>query len=299
MTSLEDIRIRDPFIFSRQDGGALYLYGTTDPDPWEGAGVGFDCYRADDLDGDWEGPFRVFTPPRGFWGTTQFWAPEVHEYRGRYFMFATFAGPNRLRGTQVLMAESPEGPFLPWSDGPITPPQWQCLDGTLFIDDEGDPWIVFCHEWLQVHDGTMLAHRLSDDLRHATGRPYFLFSASEAPWARPLKAEGRQFPSYVTDGPFLFRSRSGHLLMTWSSRGDDGYAIGVARSRNGSVLGPWSQDPAPLWTHDGGHGMILRARDGRLRVVLHQPNVSPLERVVLRTLVDTGSSLRLEELPLG
>lgn len=51
--------------------------------------------------------------------------------------------------------------------------------------------------------------------------------------------------------------------MLWSSflLGKDGngqYAIGVARSQSGTILGPWLQDPQPLNPNDnGGHAMIL------------------------------------------
>lgn len=48
------------------------------------------------------------------------------------------------------------------------------LDGTLFIDDDGAPWIVFHHECVQVRDGGVVAQRLSDDLRQAVGNPIYL-----------------------------------------------------------------------------------------------------------------------------
>ena len=37
----------------------------------------------------------------------------------------------------------------------VTPDGWQSLDGTLYVDRSGKPWMVFCHEWLQVGDGQM------------------------------------------------------------------------------------------------------------------------------------------------
>jgi hypothetical protein len=41
---------------------------------------------------------------------------------------------------------------------------------------------------------------------------------------------------------------------------------------SGSVLGPWAQDDTPLWSDDGGHGMVFRALDGQLFLTLHAPN---------------------------
>jgi arabinan endo-1,5-alpha-L-arabinosidase len=95
-------------------------------------------------------------------------------------------------------------------------------------------------------------------------------------WADPGHA--KPFPVYVTDGPFLHRTEAGSLLMLWSSAGENGYTLGVARSESGRVEGPWSQQPEPLWSDDGGHGMIFRSFDGQLWMALHGPNITPQER---------------------
>ena len=38
----------------------------------------------------WQGPFPVFSPDRDFYSEENFWAPEVHPFRGKYYMFASF-----------------------------------------------------------------------------------------------------------------------------------------------------------------------------------------------------------------
>lgn len=279
--TLPNIQIRDPFVLPVADENCYYLFGSTDANVWNGPGQGFDCYRSRDLT-HWEGPLPAFRPAPGFWATTNFWAPEAHAFRGKYYLFASFKAPHHYRGTQILVSDVPQGPYQPLTDGPITPPNWECLDGTLHVDAHGSPWIVFCHEWVQVHNGAIYAMPLSDDLRCAIGRPVFLFNASEAAWAKPgdwpTTADAVRFPTYVTDGPFLHRLASGGLLMLWSSSGYKGYAMGLARSLSGEITGPWVQSEQALWEEDGGHGMVFRAFDGRLFITLHRPNNSPLER---------------------
>ena len=54
--------------------------------------------------------------------------------------------------TAVLKSVSLYGPFELHSDGVVTPHEWCCLDGSLYVDDDGTPWMVFCHEWQQVGD---------------------------------------------------------------------------------------------------------------------------------------------------
>lgn len=215
--------------------------------------------------------------PEDFWSNTQFWAPECHVWQGQYYLFATFARDKRQRGTQILVADRPEGPYAPHSDGPVTPRAWECLDGTLFVDEAGAPWMVFCHEWVQVGDGEMCAIPLSDDLRRAAGAPTLLFHASDAAWSRPFASHGRA-ENHVTDGPFLHRAADGQLVMLWSTMGEAGYAMGYAVSESGTILGPWRQSPAPLFGKDGGHGMLFRDFDGRLLMTLHTPNETPHER---------------------
>jgi len=271
-----DIQIRDPFVLPLPNEGRYLLFGSTDPNIWNGPGLGFNCFESRDLE-DWQGPMLAFHPPPGFWSNTQFWAPECHPWQGRYYLFASFALDGKLRGTQILAAERPEGPYHVHSDGPVTPRDWECLDGTLFVDEASKPWMVFCHEWVQVEDGEMCAIPLTDDLRSPAGAPRLLFRASEASWAKPFVARGHSH-NRVTDGPFLHRLPSGKLLMLWSTTGYEGYAMGYALSESGSLLGPWLQSPQPIYGKDGGHGMLFRDFNGRLWLTLHHPNDSPNER---------------------
>ena len=267
----KDIRVRDPYIVPYE--GKYYLFGTTDSDPWNGPGEGFQVYVSENME-NWEGPRYVFRPGPDFWGEKNFWAPEVHPYKGSWYIFASFIGSGRRRGTQILKADAITGPYAPISDGPLTPAEWECLDGTLHVDEEGNPWMVFCHEWVQIHDGEICAMPLSEDLREAIGEPVVLFRASEAPW------EAWQDADHVTDGPFMFRGSDGCLKMIWSSFSKNGYAVGVATSLTGSVLGPWKQSAEPA-VEGGGHGMIFTDFEGKTWLTFHSPNESPEERMQL------------------
>lgn len=271
----EQIRIRDPFVHVDHSEGLYYLYGTTDPDPWDGPGTGFDVYRSADLR-EWDGPWPAFRPGEGFWGRTQFWAPEVIRVQDRFVMFATFAAGDQ-RGTQSLVSDSPLGPFHPWSDGPLTPRAWSCLDGSPYLDPVGQWWLVFCHEWTQIGDGTVDALRLTPDLRAADSDPVTLFRGSAAPWAQPPHGHPG---SYVTDGPYLLPGRDHKdLTMLWSGYGAGGYTLGLARSESG-ILGPWVQDAEPLLSMDAGHAMAFTDLTGTRRLALHAPNRTPTERAI-------------------
>lgn len=278
---LQDIHIRDPFILL--EGGRYYLYGSRGNEAW-GKATGLDVYESDDLV-SWSGPSVVFTPPEGFWADMHFWAPEVHQYHGKFYMFVSFKSETACRGTQILVADTPKGPFTLHSDGPVTPRDWECLDGTLYIDRDGKPYMVFCHEWLQVKDGEMCAVRLSDDLKQAVGEPFLLFRASEPDWALKDKTE------FVTDGPWIYRTASGKLLMLWSSSAANGYVEAIAYSDNGDVTGRWQHQKQLLFDQDGGHGMIFTSKEGKLFFILHNPNNSPMERPVILPLEERDGTL--------
>ena len=328
MMRTEDIQIRDPFVLVHE--GRYYLYGSTDKDIWKGPGVGFDVYFGDDLT-NWSGPLPAFRPPGGFWGARNFWAPEVYNYGGSFFMFASFIGQGHMRGTAVLRSQSPEGPFTPWSDASpitqdcavplqsgavpsqsgaapsqsgaaplrsgcaVTPRGWMCLDGTLYIDQSGDPWLVFCHEWVQIGDGEVCAMQLVRDLSGAVSEPSVLFTSKQARWSRKAYSPSNNIEGYVTDGCFPYRLSSGVLLMLWSCMGDDGYCLGYAASETGLLSGPWVQAETPLFASDGGHGMIFRALDGRLMLALHRPNDTPRERAVFIGIEETETGLVIVE----
>jgi arabinan endo-1,5-alpha-L-arabinosidase len=285
--SRDQIQIRDPFVLPVPEEQTYYLYGTGTPL----GELGFDAYASKDLE-HWEGPVPVLRPPEDFWGTQHFWAPEVHHYKGRYYLFGTFAKKDPLfRGTQIFVSDSPRGPFRPLGKQAHTPSDWLSLDGTLFVDDKNDPWMVFCHEWVQIKDGSMCAVRLRSDLTAPLGAPTLLFHASQAPWGK--KPTGKSQQSFVTDGPWLHRLESGTLLMLWSSFGETGgYKVGVARSESGSILGPWTQDATPLFDGDGGHPMVFKTFDGRLMLALHSPNRSP-ERARFFPIAEEKDGLRV------
>lgn len=285
----EDIQIRDPFVLLYRD--RYYLYGTTDKNPWEGSGQGFDAYVSEDLE-HWEGPFPVFRPPAGFWADLNFWAPEVFVYQDRLYMIASFRAEGKSRASQLLQSESPLGPFVPMAE-PITPGGWWCLDGTLHVEENGQPWIVFCREWLSVQDGQIYAVKVSADLSRRIAEPVLLFAASEAPFVRTIgKDEQTGKDNYVTDGPFIVALPGGRLSMIWSSFGEYGYTVGQALSDNG-IAGPWRHEEQPLYAQNGGHGMVFRTREGQSKLALHDPNETPDERPVFLDLAISDGKLVL------
>ena len=236
----KDINIRDPFVIC--EDGKYYLYGTRAKNFGKHTG-GFDVYVSTDLV-NWSLPHECFNSKQFDMNYQVNWAPEVHKYKGRYYMFATFTRPyNKLRGTFVLSADSPMGPFTPHSNGVVTPEEWECLDGTLYVDKQGKPYIVFCHEHTQIIDGTICYAPLSDDLKTLAGEAVTLFKASEPYWAdkSKFKLEHR-----ITDGPFMYRTVDNELLMLWSTYIKGNYAQCLVRFSDGEIGTLHADNPPSL-----------------------------------------------------
>ncbi|MBQ4089559.1 MAG: family 43 glycosylhydrolase [Clostridia bacterium] len=268
-----DINIRDPFVLVHE--GKYYLFGSRGASCWGGKQNGFDVYVGDDLE-NWDGPYVCFDNDGTFWSDREYWAPEVHEWNGRFYMFASFNAPDRRRGTAVLSADNPMGPYKPHSDGCITPAEWECLDGTFYVSKDGRPYMVFCHEWLQAGDGKICYIPLRNDLTGPDGEAKTIFTASEAEWCTSFKTENGQ-PAYVTDGPFMWRTQDGRLLMLWASFSNGEYTEGLAVSDNDEINGKFTQ-LEPVFEKDGGHAMLFRDMDGNIMMTLHSPNKNLLER---------------------
>ena len=183
------------------------------------------AYTSKDLE-RWDGPRVIFEIPENFWTTRGIWAPELHAYRGKFYLFLTFDSneplpeqwrdwlPRVRRGSQVLVGDSPLGPFTPFANHSTLPVDMMTLDGTLFVED-GVPYMVFCHEWVQIKDGTIEYVQLTDDLSATVGEPKRLFHGSDAAWSKREEPWG----CHVTDGPWFYRTKTGKLLLLWSSIG--------------------------------------------------------------------------------
>ncbi|MBQ4353629.1 MAG: family 43 glycosylhydrolase [Clostridia bacterium] len=280
----EQINIRDPFVV--YENGKYYLYGTRAKD-FGCKTKGFDVYISDDLT-EWSEPVECFDSEKYGMNRHVNWAPEVHRYQGKYYMFATFTQENGIRGTYSLCSDSLTGPFVPNSKGALTPGEWSCLDGTLYLDDAGVPYLIFCHEHTQILDGTICYVQLNETLDSPVGEVVTLFAASTCEWVDPWGGN-----HYVTDGPFMYRSKTNELFMIWSSFIQGKYAEFAVKFKD-KKLGPDFEHMKPLLDSDGGHGMFFS--DGeKTYFTYHTPNQSLLEHPAFCLIEDSGDSIRIRK----
>lgn len=286
----ENLLVRDPYILVYN--GKYYMYGTCLSN-----GNGYGCCVSENLE-NWSERIQVFTPEENSDMEADFWAPECHYYNGNFYLFATYRSKSSgKRGTAIFKSDSPTGPFELWSDGHITPKEIDCIDGTLYIDKNGQPWMVYVNEWTSSPDevGEMAAAKLSDDFKTFISEPIMLFRARNHIWTT----------GSVTDGPAFYRTENGRLIMLWSNLSKSGgYAVGMAVSDNGEIDGNWIHYPEAFYErgdffeYDGGHPMIFNTLDGQLTTSIHSPNEwsdGVFETAKFLELEDTGNMLKIKD----
>jgi beta-xylosidase len=272
MLKKEDIRIRDPFILTDRENNCYYMYGTTAlNDGSLAARSSFSVYKSYDLESFEEPKVVVDGEKLGLWATRDYWAAEVHVYGGKYYLFGSMKSDTAHRATMIFVCDTPDGEFVPVSDEARTPADWECLDGTLYIED-GEPYMVFCHEWTQIKNGEIWAVKLARDLSRPVEEPFMLFRASDNPNVSEIKGTGSG--KYITDGPFLF-TEDGVLKMMWSSIGNKKYQIFIAESD--SIRGKWTHREG-LYNFSGGHAMLFTTLEGERMISMHAPNDADNER---------------------
>ncbi len=278
-----EIAVRDPFVAVDHAAGKYYIIATAS----DGETLALKAYESPDLD-HWRDMGLVFRGDGPWFNETgiysdHWWAPDTYFIDGRYHTIFTLTNNHRQRANfcTVISAPTPTGPYSPvLKDGEpvsLTPEGEQCLDGSVFVDSEGTPWLVYSLEWngAQARDkvGEVWARPLRKDLTDSAGDAICLFRASEAPW--PYYAEG-----LPVDAPFIFRDdESGNLICLWSSFQGQTYCVGQAVSETGDIRGPWTHETVPVYVN-GGHQMVFRDLDGNLKMSLHHNNDDAHLRIV-------------------
>lgn len=202
---IKDFLMRDPFVYVDTIGEKYYIHGNAANNKI------INVYESKDLK-KWKLLGNSFTALPDFWGKQDFWAPDMFEYHGKYYMSVTFSAPGYKRGCSLLVSDYPEGIYQPLVNGPVTPKEWTCLDATIYIEND-QPYLLYCREWLEVVDGEIYIQKLSSDLKNTIGDPILLFKASSAPWVGNISAQG--VTGKVTDAPFIYKVSENQYVMLW------------------------------------------------------------------------------------
>lgn len=260
--------IGDPFVLKASDG-KYYCYPTT------GGLNGFKAWSSVDLV-NWHERGIVYQATDKSWGHDRFWAPEVVEYQGRYYMYysAGWKHNNSLR-IGVAVADNPLGPFVDVFDYPMFDFGYAAIDAHVFIDDDGQKYLYYSRDCSEnIVDGRHESHiygvKLNDDLISIGDDPVLLTKPKQD-W------ELKSGPDWLwNEGPFVLKHNGTYYLMYSANfyAGRD-YSVGYATARH--PLGPfvkYAKNPI-LASHTeaisgpGHHSVTVSPDNSELFIVYH------------------------------
>ena len=211
---------------------------------------------------NWELTGSVF-PQRPAWAEGNFWAPEISEFKGHFFIYYVGRARGGPLNVAVATADKPAGPYA--DRGPIVGQPDGSIDPVPVTDEKGARYLVWKEDGNSRGLPTPIwAQPLNEDGTRVTGEPRELIR-NDVPWEGGL-----------VEGPFILR-RGDWFYLFYSGNGCCGegckYAVGVARSR--ALLGPWEKNPAnPILTGNRtwkcpGHGSVVADERGRYWFLYH------------------------------
>lgn len=285
-----DVKFGDPFVLEANDG-KYYMYGTGG-----GAKKGFAAYSSSDLE-NWKSEGQVyFSDNKNSWGVGAFWAPEVYELDGKYYMF--YSAQWKVNPTNekenfkigVAVSDNPLGPFVDAKSEPIFDPGYPIIDANVFFED-GKSYLYYsrcCYKhpvesevsvWARekgwydkIEESWVYGVELKPDFSGVIGEPKLLLRP-------PLKMndpntewESRSVTAHEanrrwTEGSTLLKHGNVYYMM-YSANNFDGenYAVGYATS-NGPLGDFDKARNNPVLEKNGevtgtGHNSILESPDG-------------------------------------
>ncbi len=268
MLNREDIRIRDPFVYIESE--VYYLLGTTGNDCW-GHGSDLTLYASRNLE-----TFEVvgkMVDDCYLEGYTNIWAPELHSYNGKYYLILSVYREDIGRGSIIFVSDSLREKFVPLTGEYITPKEWGCLDASLFVWKD-KPYLFFSYEWTTPEgDGSIYVAELSCDLKQIVGEPKRIVNGKDCGFSREIESGG--YRGYVAEGPYAVDEK-GKIALYWSTFMQTGYS--VAKNIADDIFSTYEFEEI-IFAQDGGHCMVFTDLQGKPQLTLHQPNVSPNERM--------------------
>ncbi|MEN8157464.1 MAG: glycoside hydrolase family 43 protein [Bacteroidota bacterium] len=251
----------DPYVLLASDG-RYYMYGTGG-----GAVDGFSAYSSGNLK-DWKHEGQVYHGNRpGSWTLANFWAPEVYEVEGKFYMFFSadwkHNPTNELENFRIGVAVSdhPTGPFKELSDGPLFDPGYPVIDANLWfengkaylyysrccyknpVESELADWARDMNLFTEIEESWVYGIEISPGFDTVVGKARLLIRPPESDTGGQFDWESRSVTSGEvnrrwTEGSFLFKNSDTYYMMYSSNFfGGAHYAVGYATSDN--PLGPF------------------------------------------------------------
>ncbi len=191
--------------------------------------TGWQCFSTKDMK-NWTDHGRILEDTSFKWcGKNDAWASQCIERNGKYyFYFTTTNNTGGGRAIGVGVADSPEGPYEDVLGKPLCGPNWDYIDPTVMIDDDGQAWLMFGNPKCYYV-------KLKEDMVTLDG-PIKNFDMNQSAFGPTSKKERT---SAYGEGPWICKHNDLYYLVYAAFVGNDG-GESMAYSTAPSVTGPWT-----------------------------------------------------------
>jgi beta-xylosidase len=207
---------------------------------------------------------------RPAWSVGSYWAPEISQYRGRFYIYYVARKKDGPLCVAVATSNNPAGPYR--DHGTLVCQEVGSIDGFPVDDENGQRYLLWKEDGNSVSKPTPIwAQRLSPDGTRLIGERKEIMRNDQA-WEKHATLPYGD----LVEGPAIVR-RNGWFYMFYSGNfccaRECNYAVGVARSRK--LLGPWEKNPAnPILAANEawkcpGHGTVVTDERGRDYFLYH------------------------------
>jgi GH43 family beta-xylosidase len=212
--------IGDPFVLKASDG-FYYMYCTSSEN-------GYYCWKSADLV-NWTDKKIAYIKTEHSWSVNCYWAPEVVEQNGVYYMYYTAKNKDDSLRIGVAVSSSPDGLFEEALDAPLFDFGYAAIDANVFIDDDNMKYLYFakdCSENIvgEIRKSEIYGVRLNDDMLSIEGEPVQLTTPTQL-W------ENGSTDTVWNEGPEMIKY-NGTYYLTYSANyfASPTYSVGYATS---------------------------------------------------------------------
>ncbi len=259
----------DPYVVKQGDK-YYYCYSS-------GNGVAVSCADNIHLFKDAKGR-RVYSAPEGTMYSKEYWAPELHYVRGRWYIYvAADDGNNDNHRMYALgaLTDDPMGDYEMLGKVSDSTDKW-AIDATV-LEYENELYFIWSG-WegdRNVQQNIYIA-RMSDPVTISSER--VLLSVPEYEWEKRACTNG--LPT-INEGPaVLKKGNTVHIIYSGSGSWSDEYCLGMLTFRGGDILDPkcWSKHPETVFckgegAYSTGHCSFTVSPSGNEDWIVYHANV--------------------------
>ena len=211
-------------------GDTLYLYTTHDEDELVNnfyTMYDWRCFSTKDMV-NWTDHGKIFSLDDIQWAEDRAWAPQCIERNGKFYLYCPVQKKGGGMAIAVGVSDSPTGPFKDLGEPLVDEGDWNDIDPTVYIDDDGQAYLYFGNPELRY----VLLNEDMISYDEAVG--IVKVPMTEESFGKGSHDTGTSYG----EGPWFYK-RNGIYYMMYSAFGVDAKNEHLAYSTSDSPTGPW------------------------------------------------------------